>query len=131
MFIKFRCGRGVGRVLHFGPIRRREPFVGRLLGERGHEVLETLQGFADGVGHGDVDIIDRVVPFNGKPAVLAARSVDGDGVILQERAKEVGGVIGGEELVSKVIYSKNEGGRQGCVCPKTRGVRHRSVAVGL
>ena len=29
-FIKFRCGRGVGRVLHLGLIRRREPFVGRV-----------------------------------------------------------------------------------------------------
>ena len=31
-FVKFRCGRGVGRVLHLGPIRRHEPFVGRVLG---------------------------------------------------------------------------------------------------
>ena len=72
-FIKFRCGRGVGRVLHLGPIRRRNPFVGRVLRARGYRVLEALQGFADGVGHGDVNVIYRVITFDGKPAVLAAR----------------------------------------------------------
>ena len=72
-FIKFRCGCGVGRLFYLGPIRRRDPLVGRVLRARGYEVLEALQGFADGVGHGDVNVISRVVPFNGKPAVLAAR----------------------------------------------------------
>ena len=70
-FVKFRCGCGVGRVLHLGPICRREPFVGRVLGARGHGVLEAIQGFADGVGHGDVNVIARVIPFDVKPAVLA------------------------------------------------------------
>ena len=130
-FIKFWCGRGVGRVLHLGPIIRREPFVGRVLGARGHRVLEALQGFVDVVEHGDVDVIARLVPFDGKPAVLAVRWVDGDGVILPERDEEVSGVGGGEELDSEVIYIKGEGGRQGCVGPKTGGVRHRSVAMGL
>ena len=41
------------------------------------------------------------------------------------------GVVGGEELDSEVIYIKGGGGRQGCVGPKTGGVRHRSVAMGL
>ena len=72
-FIKFRCGCGVGRVLHLGPICRREPFIGRVLGARRHGVLESLQVFSNGVGHGDVAVIARVVPFDGKPAVLAAR----------------------------------------------------------
>ena len=30
-FLKLRCGRGVRRVLHLGPICRCEPFVGRVL----------------------------------------------------------------------------------------------------
>ena len=60
-FIKFRCGRGIDIVLHPGPIRRREPFVGRVLGARGYGVLEVLKGFSDIVGHGDVDIIVLVV----------------------------------------------------------------------
>ena len=42
MFIKFRCGRGVGRVLHRGPIHRQNPFVGRVLKERDCGVLEAL-----------------------------------------------------------------------------------------
>ena len=100
-FIKFRCGHGVWRVLHLGPIRRRKPFVGRVLRTRGYGVLEALQGFAGGVGHGDVDVISRVVPFDGEPALLAARWFDGDGIILPERVKEVGGVVGGKELDTK------------------------------
>ena len=80
--IKFWCSRGVGRVLHLGPIRRRETFVGIVLGARGHGVLEAFQSCADGVGHGDVDVIARVVPFDGKSAVLAARWVNGDGLII-------------------------------------------------
>ena len=94
-FVKFRCGCGVGRVLHLFTIRRRKPFVGRVLGVRGHGVLEALQGFADGVGHGYVDVIARVVPFDGKPTVLAARGADGDGLIRPERVEELGGVVGG------------------------------------
>ena len=43
----------------------------------------------------------------------------------------MGGVGGGKEFDSKVIDSKGEGGRQGGVGPKTRGVCHRSVAMGL
>ena len=93
-FVEFRCGRGVGRVLYIGPIRRRKPFVGRVLGARGHGVLEVLQGFADRVGRGDVNIIARVVPFDGNPTVLATRGVDGGGVIRPERVEEVGGVVG-------------------------------------
>ena len=77
-FIKFWCSCGVGRVLHLGPIRRREPFVGRVLGAWGHGVLEALQGFSDRVGHGDVDVISGVVPFDGQAAVLASRWVNGD-----------------------------------------------------
>ena len=131
VFIKFRYGRGVGRVLQLGTIRRREPFVGRVLGERGNGVLEALQGFADGVGNGDVDVIARVVPFYGKYAVIAARGVGDDGVILPERVEEVGGVVGGEELDSEVIYIEREGGRQGCMGPKTRVVDHRITDMGL
>ena len=130
-FIDFWCGRGVGGVLHRGPIRRREPFVGRVLGARGNGMLEALQGFMDRVGHGYVDVIARVVPFDGKPAVLAARWVDGDGLILLERIEEVGGVVGGEELDTEVIYIEGEGGGQVCVGPKTWGVRYRSAALGL
>ena len=72
-FIKLRCGRGVRRLLYIGPIRRREPLVGRVLRARGYGVLEGLQGFADGVGHGDVDIIAWLITFYGKLAVLASR----------------------------------------------------------
>ena len=130
-FFKFWCRRGVGILLHLDPIRRRKPFVGRVLVAHGHGVLEALQGFADGVGHGDVNVISKLVPFDGTPALLADRWVNGDGVILPERVEEVGGVVSGKELDSEVIYSEGEGGRQGCVGPKTRGVRHRSVSVGL
>ena len=106
VFVIFRFGRGVGGVLHLGPISRSEPFVGRVLRARRYGVLEALQVFADVVGHGDVDLIARVIPFDGNPAVLAVRSVDSDGVIFPERIKEVGGVVGGKELDSEVIYSK-------------------------
>ena len=90
-FLKFRCGRGVGRVLHLGPIRRCEPFVGRVLRARGYGVLESLQGFVDRVGHGDVDVVFRVVPIDSKSAVLSTRCVDGDGLILPECIEEAGG----------------------------------------
>ena len=94
--IHFRCGCGVGRVLHLGPIRRREPFVGKVLREHGHGVLEALQGFADGVGRVDVDVVFLVVPINGKPPLLAVRGVDGGGVIRPECIEEVDGVVGGK-----------------------------------
>ena len=111
VFIVFMCGHGIGRILHLGPIHRREPFVGRVFKARGYAVLEDLQGFADGVGHGNVDLIVRVVPIDGKYAVLAARWVDGDGVILLDGVEGVVGVVGGEKIDSKVIYSEGEGGR--------------------
>ena len=84
--------------------------MGRVLGVWGHGVLEALQGFADRVGHGDVDVIAGVVPFDGQAAVLAARWADGDEVILLERVKEVGGVVCGKELNTEVVYSEGEGG---------------------
>ena len=110
-FIKFRCGRGVGRLLHLGPMCRREPFVGRVLRAHGYGVLGALQVFADVVGHGDVDAIVRLVPINGKSTVISARRVDIDGAILPECIEEVGGVVGGEEFDSKFIYSEGGGGR--------------------
>ena len=52
--------------------------MGRLLGARGLGVLEALQGFADSVGHRDVDVITAVVLVDYQTAVLATRWVDGD-----------------------------------------------------
>ena len=130
-FVKFWCGRGVGGVLHLGPIRGHEPFLGRVLGARGHGVLELLYGFADRVGIGDVDVIAKVVPFYDKPALRAVRWVDNDGVIILERVEDVGGFVGGKEIDTKVIYNEGESGRQGCVGPKTGCVRQKSVAMEL
>ena len=93
-FIKFRCGIGFGRLLHLGPIPRCKPFVGKVLRARGYRLLEVLQGFADGAGNGYVDVIARVIIFDGKTAVPAARWVHSDGVILPEGVEEVGGVFG-------------------------------------
>ena len=56
--------------------------MGRILGEFGDRMLEALQGFGDGVGHGDVDVVFWVVTINGQSAVLASIWVDGDGVML-------------------------------------------------
>ena len=95
-FFNLMCGRGVGRVLHLVPIRRSKTFVGRSFRARGYGVVEALQGFSDGVGHGDVDVVFWVVPINGESVVLAARPVDGDGVILMECIDQVGGVVGGK-----------------------------------
>ena len=67
--------------------------------------MEAFQVFADGVGHGYFDIVFRLFPIDGNSVVLAARWVNGDVVILLECIEEVGGVIGGEEFDSKVIYS--------------------------
>ena len=78
---------------------------------RGYGVLEALQGFADRVGHGDANVVFWVVQIDGKSAVLAARWVNGDGVILPKFIEEVGGIGGGVEFYSKVIYSEGEGGR--------------------
>ena len=52
--------------------------MGRVLGSCGRGVLELLQGFADSVGHGDVDVISGVVSFDCQAAVLASGWVDGD-----------------------------------------------------
>ena len=91
-------------------MRWREPFLGRVLGALGHGVLVELQGFADRVGHGDVNVISGVVSFDGQVAVLASRWVDGDGVILSEHIEKVGGVVYGKELDIEVVYSNSEGG---------------------
>ena len=110
VFLKRRCCCGFGRVLDFGTIRRCEPFVGRILGAFRSGVLEAFQCVGDGVWHGDVDVVFWVVPPNGQSAVLAAGSVDGNGIMILEGIDEVGGVVGGEEFDAKVIYSKSEGG---------------------
>ena len=82
--------------MEFGTIRRCKPFVGRILGEFGDRALEAFQGFADGVGHGDVNIVFWVVPIDDQSVVLDARWVNGDGVMLLECIDEVGGVVGGK-----------------------------------
>ena len=64
--------------MHLGSICERKPFVGRVLRAWGHRVLEVLQGFADRVGHGDVNVITRVVSFDGQTAVLSDGWVDSD-----------------------------------------------------
>ena len=92
----FWCGCSVGRVLDFGTINWCEPFVGIILGAFGGGVLEEFQGFSDGVGHGDVDVVFWVVPIDGQSLVLAARPVDGDGVMILECIDEVGDVVGGK-----------------------------------
>ena len=79
--------------------------MGRILRARGDRVLEAFQGFADGVGHGDVDAIVRVIPIYVKSSVLAARRVDCDGVTLPDCVKDVGGVVGVEYFFSEVIIS--------------------------
>ena len=48
-----------------------------------------------------------------------------------ERIEEVGGVVGGEEIDSKVVYSKGEGSGKGRMVPKARGIFHRGVSMGL
>ena len=96
--------------MDFGTIRRCEPFVGRILGAFGGGLLEAFQGFSDGVGHGDVDVVFWVVPIDGQSLVLAARPVDGDGVMILECIDEVGDVVGGKEFYAEVVYSKSEGG---------------------
>ena len=64
--------------MYFVPVRWREPIVGRVLGARGCGVLEALQGFADRVGHGYVNVIAGLVTVDCQAAVLAARWVGGD-----------------------------------------------------
>ena len=58
--------------------------------------MEAFQGFADGVGHGDVDVLFWVFPIDGQSTVLAVRWVDVDGAMLLECIDEVGGVVGVE-----------------------------------
>ena len=82
--------------MEFGTIRRYKPFVGRILGAFGDGVLEALQGFSDGVGHGDVDVVFCVVTIDDQSTVIATIWVDGDEVMLLEHIKEVGGAVGGK-----------------------------------
>ena len=109
-FIKFWCGCRFWGVSYLGSVRWRKPFVGIVLGEWGHGVLEALQGFADRFWHVDVDVITGVVPFYGPAVVLAARWVHGDGLIFSERVEELGGVVCGKELDTEVVYREGEGG---------------------
>ena len=101
------------------------------MGEFGDGVLEALQGFSDGFGHGYVDVVFWLVPIDGQSAVLSARWFDGDGVMLSERIEEVGGVVGGKELDATVVYIKGEGGGKDIMGPKARGIFHRGVSMGL
>ena len=117
--------------MDFGTIRRCKPFVRIMLGAFRYGVLEALQGFSVGFGHGDVDIFFWVVSIDGQSAVLAARWVDGDGVMLSERIEEVGGVVGGEELDVKVVYIEDEGGGKDRMVPKATGIFHRGVPMAL
>ena len=117
--------------MDLGTIRRCETFVGRMLGAFGDGLLEALQGFADRVGHGGFDVFFWVVPIDGQSAVLVARWVDGDGLMLLERIDEVGGVVGGEELYAKVVYSKGEVGGKGRMDPNAMSIFHRVVSMGL
>ena len=48
-----------------------------------------------------------------------------------ERIKEVSGVVGGEELDAKVVYSEGEGGGKDRMGPKAGGIFHRYVPMGL
>ena len=95
------------------------------------EVLEALQGFGDRVGNGDVNVVLWAVPINGQSKVLAARWVDGDGVILLECIYEVGGFVRGEEFYAKFVYSKGVGEGKGRMDPKARIIFHRGVSMGL
>ena len=70
------------RVLYFRNIRRCDTFVRRILGEFGDRFLGELEGFSDGFGHGDVDIVVWVVPINGLSSVFAIIWVNGDVVML-------------------------------------------------
>ena len=81
---------------------------GEFWGAFGGGLLEAFQGFSDGVGHGDVDVVFWVVPIDGQSTVLASRWVDGDGVMFSERIEEVGGIVGGKKFDTKVVYSKGE-----------------------
>ena len=117
--------------MDFGTIRRCKPFVRIMLGGFGGGVLELLQVFSDVVGHGDVDVVFWVFPIDGHSAVIAARWVDGDGLMLSDRIKDVGGIVGGEELDTKVFYSEGEGGGKGRMVPKSRSIFHRGVPMGL
>ena len=117
--------------MKFGTIHRCKPFVREILGTFGDGVLEAFQGFSDGVGHRYVDVVFWVVPIDGQYAVLAARWVDGDGVMILECIYEVSVVVGGEEIYSKVVYSKSEGGGKGRMCPKARIISHRGVSMGF
>ena len=130
-FFKFPRSRGVGRVLDFDTIPRCKPFVGRMLGVFGDGVLEALQGFFDGVGHGDVKVFFWIVPINGQSTVLSARAVNCDGVIISERIEEVGGVVGGRKLDAKVVYSEGEGGGKDRMGPKAGGIFHGGILMGL
>ena len=77
--------------------------MGRVLRARGYRVLEALQGFADGVGHGDVDVIARVIIFDGKPTVIAARWVESDGIILRRASRRWVVSLAANNLITKLL----------------------------
>ena len=51
--------------------------------------------------------------------------------MISESIEEVGGVVSGKELDSKVVYSNGEGGGKGRMGPKARIIFHRVVSRGL
>ena len=94
-------------------------------------MLEAFQGFADGFGHGDGDVVLWVVPIDGQSSVLAARWVDGDVLMLLECIEEVVGIVSGKEFYAQVVYSKGEGSGKGIIGPKASIIFHRGVSMEL
>ena len=88
-------------------------------------MLGAFKLFADVFGHGYFDVLFWIVPIDGQSVVSAAKQVNGYGVMLLEHIDQVGGVIGREELDSKVVYSNSEGGGKGIIFPKSRSIFHR------
>ena len=68
-----------------------------------------------------------VVPIDGNSAVLSARWVDCDIVMLLNCIEDGGGVVGGKYFDARFVYSKDEGGGKGGMGPKAWSIFHRGI----
>jgi hypothetical protein len=118
-FLSSKGGRaGCRGELHFGAVRRRGPWVGRVLWAGWWLVLESVKCFGDISGHRYVNIVVGVIPVDCQATILAAGPIDGDCVVCLKCSNQVECIIVVEVFYSEIIDSECERGREGDVVPE-------------
>ncbi len=122
--------RVVGRSgeLGLGAVVGARPSVGGVLRPSGRGVGETLEGFFDVAGHGDVESACRIVPVEGEAEILGAGPVCGDLVETVEGVDEVLSVAGVDVFYAEVVDTEDKRGAFRAVLPEAWGEGHEFVS---